>query len=123
MKHNYSLLRKQNSEDTSKFTQEVEKLSTLKGEKKKLKKEKDSVDHELLKNTLYFEEMVKQREQLQYQAKQLSGRLEGITAEKGILSEEYQKTQEAIEAYSERIRGLKKEIENMKGIITASTVL
>ena len=62
-------------------------MNNLKNEKKKLKKEKDSVDHDLLKNTLYFEELVKERETLQYQAKQLSNRLEGITSEKGILSE------------------------------------
>lgn len=35
---NYNILKKQNNEDATKFSQEMERLNSLKNEKKKLKK-------------------------------------------------------------------------------------
>lgn len=61
LKINFRVLQKQNDEETNKYSQEVARLSDLKDQKNKLKRDKNSADHDLLKNTLYLEELVKQR--------------------------------------------------------------
>jgi len=50
--------------------------------KKKLKREKDIYESELMKNSLALEDLVKERMNLQNTAKQYSEKLENITAER-----------------------------------------
>jgi len=59
---------------------------------------------------------------LQANAKALSDRLEGVTAEKDVLIEEYNKTHVAIEKYNRNIESLKAEIHEMRDVITSNTV-
>lgn len=59
---------------------------------------------------------------MQANAKALSDRLEGVTAEKDVLIEEYNKTHVAIEKYNRNIESLKAEIHEMRDVITSNTV-
>ena len=45
-----------------------------------------------MKNKLELEDLTKKREQLEATAKALSEKLEGVTSEKEVLQEEYNKT-------------------------------
>lgn len=69
-----------------------------------------------------MEELIQEREKLQANAKSLSDRLEGVTAEKDVLIEEYNKTNVAIEKYNKNIESLKAEIQDMRSVITNNTV-
>ena len=89
--------------------------------KKRLKREKDIAENDLLKNTLLLEELVKERESLQAQAKQLSAKLEATTSEKDILTREYSRTNEAIDRYTAKINELREEISTMKKVIEENT--
>lgn len=59
---------------------------------------------------------------MQSSAKMLSDRLEGVTAEKEVLIDEYNKTNVAIEKYNRNIESLKAEIQDMRHVITSNTV-
>lgn len=56
-----------------------------------------------MKNKLELEDLVKKRETLQATAKSLSQKLEGVTSEKEVLQEEYNKTEAAIRRYNDSI--------------------
>ena len=59
-----------------------------------------------MKNKLELEDLVKKREQLEATAKSLSEKLEGVTSEKEVLQEEYNKTEAAIRKYNDNIARL-----------------
>jgi predicted nucleic acid-binding Zn-ribbon protein len=48
--------------------------------------------------------------------------LEGVTAEKEVLQEEYNKTESAIKRYNDNIANLESEINKMREVITKNTV-
>jgi hypothetical protein len=52
---------------------------------------------------LALEEFIKDREKLQITAKTLSDKLEGVTAEKDVLIDEFNKTTDAIGKYNKNI--------------------
>ena len=75
-----------------------------------------------MKNKLELEDLVKKREQLEATAKSLSEKLEGVTSEKEVLQEEFNKTEAAIRKYNDNIARLEQEIEQMRDVITKNTV-
>ncbi len=75
-----------------------------------------------MKNKLELEDLTKKREQLEATAKALSEKLEGVTSEKEVLQEEYNKTEAAIRKYNDNIARLEQEIEQMREVITKNTV-
>ncbi|EAS06736.1 hypothetical protein TTHERM_00688760 (macronuclear) [Tetrahymena thermophila SB210] len=122
LKYQYENSKKSNKEESEKCAREVDELNNLRSLKKKLKREKDIYESEMMKNSLALEELVKQRVQLQQTAKQYSDKLENITAERAALQDEYVKTNSAIEDYTLKIKELKEEMDTMKGLISQSVL-
>lgn len=48
--------------------------------------------------------------------------MEGVTSEKEVLQEEYNKTEAAIKRYNDNIAALEAEIQKMREVITTNTV-
>lgn len=48
--------------------------------------------------------------------------MEGVTSEKEVLQEEYDKTEAAIRRYNDNIAALEAEIQKMRDVITTNTV-
>ena len=64
LKTHFENSKKSNLQETEKCAKEIEELNALRNLKKKLKREKDIYEAELMKNSLAFEELVKERTNL-----------------------------------------------------------
>jgi chromosome segregation ATPase len=107
LKNQYLQIKKENEQEGDRCSKELSELNGLRALKKKLKREKDIYESELLKNNLTLEELIKERQALENTARTLNERLENITVEKNALQGEFQQTNNAIEEYTVRIRELR----------------
>lgn len=89
LKNHFEETKRTNKSETDKCAKEIEELNALRNLKKKLKREKDVYESELMKNSLTLEELVKERISLQNVAKGYSEKLENVTAERQALQVSY----------------------------------
>jgi chromosome segregation ATPase len=122
LKNQLSLTQNAEKETAAKCRREEAQLEELRENRKKLKREKEIEQHTLLRNKLELDELVTKRQQLEATAKSLSEKLEGVTSEKEVLQEEYNKTEAAIRRYNDNIAALEAEIQKMREVITTNTV-
>jgi chromosome segregation ATPase len=106
LKNQLQMTQNAERETAAKCKREEAQLEDLRENRKKLKREKEIEQHTLLKNKLELEELVTRRQQLEATAKTLSEKLEGVTSEKEVLQEEYDKTEAAIKRYNDNIAAL-----------------
>eukprot|EP01017_Pseudomicrothorax_dubius_P030494 TRINITY_DN3812_c0_g1_i2.p1 TRINITY_DN3812_c0_g1~~TRINITY_DN3812_c0_g1_i2.p1 ORF type:complete len:108 (-),score=25.98 TRINITY_DN3812_c0_g1_i2:136-459(-) len=82
------------------------------------KTEKQLCENEYQRHSLYLEELVKERLDLEALATSLSEKYEVLVAEKKALNDEHQNNLALIETYTGQIQEIKNEMSTMKSIVT-----
>ena len=106
-----------NEEEIEKNNKEQQDLNNLRKIKAKLQREKDLCKKECDKLENELQSSVKERAEIELNAKNLSEKLQVVQAEKAQLENEYNENQDTIEQYNQEIKELKSELESMKNVI------
>ena len=117
LKQQYISAKVTNEEEMERDNSDQQELRNLRKIKAQLQREKDLCKKECDKLENELQSCVKERTEIELNAKNLSEKLEVVQAEKAMLEKDFNKNQNTIDRYNSEIAQLKSELNNMKNVI------